>query len=306
MHHRRYVLSAAFFAAVAALVAAPSTLRAETPAQILNGTPLDQALVKQVIDGIATELRESYVFPELGKQAANAIQDDLEAYAYSRETDPVELALQITERLRTLTNDSHVRVIHGDPFANRPEPSTPQGAGLDVKRLDGNVGYIHIGSFAPPEDFKSAADEAMRELADTVALIIDMRDNGGGHPASVAYLISFFLDPSQRLHINDLIWRNRGTTSFRTESFWSSSTPISYLGKPIYVLVWAGNLFGGRRVRLRHAGAEARNRRWSGHAWWRQPRRPERTRLRFLRCGADRQGGKPDHRPQLGRRRRAT
>lgn len=237
MHHCRSDLAAALFAAISTLVAAPSTLRAETPAQTQFEAPIDQALVKKAINGIAAELRESYVFPELGKQAADAIQGDLETNAYSSETDPVELALQITERLRSLTNDSHVRVIHGDPFANRSAPSASQGAGFDVKRLDGNVGYIHIGSFAPPEDFKSAADEAMRELADTVGLIIDMRDNGGGHPASVAYFISFFLDPSQRVHINDLIWRNRGTTSFRTESFWSSPTPISYLGKPIYVLV---------------------------------------------------------------------
>jgi len=41
----------------------------------------------------------------------------------------------------------------------------------------------------------------------TAALIIDMRDNGGGHPASVAYLVRFFLDSGARVHINDLIWR---------------------------------------------------------------------------------------------------
>jgi C-terminal processing protease CtpA/Prc len=83
----------------------------------------------------------------------------------------------------------------------------------------------------------SAADDAMRNLSDTAALIIDMRDNGGGHPASVAYLASFFLDPGKQVHLNDLIWRNRGTSTFRTESFWSSPTPVRYLGKPLYVLV---------------------------------------------------------------------
>ncbi|WP_231710984.1 S41 family peptidase [Xanthobacter dioxanivorans] len=71
----------------------------------------------------------------------------------------------------------------------------------------------------------------------TAALIIDMRDNGGGHPASVAYLVRFFLDSGARVHINDLIWRNRGTSTFRRESFWSSSTPVRYLGRPVYVLV---------------------------------------------------------------------
>lgn len=189
------------------------------------------------MNGIAAELREGYVFPDRGKQAADAIQGDLDANAYAKASDPGEFARQLTERLRSLTADNHVRVIHGDPFANRSKPLDMRGAGFQVKRLDGNVGYIHLGSFVPPGDFKSAADKAMHDLSDTAALIIDMRDNGGGHPASVAYLISFFLDPSQRVHINDLIWRNRGTMSFRTESFWSSPTDVSYLDKPVYVLV---------------------------------------------------------------------
>lgn len=106
-----------------------------------------------------------------------------------------------------------------------------------MKRLDGNIGYAHLARFVPPDVFNPAADDTMRSVSDTAALIIDMRDNGGGHPASVAYLASFFLDPGKRVHINDLIWRNRGTSTFRTESFWSSTTPVSYLDKPVYVLV---------------------------------------------------------------------
>jgi len=45
----------------------------------------------------------------------------------------------------------------------------------------------------------------MRSLSDTAALIIDMWDNGGGHPASVAYLVSFFLDEGRRVHHAQLV-----------------------------------------------------------------------------------------------------
>ncbi|MBB4000672.1 S41 family peptidase [Aureimonas pseudogalii] len=237
MPHRRSALPATLLVVLSALVALPSTARATAPAESSEPAPLDRAVVGTAIEGIARELREAYVFPDVGNQAADAIEGDLAAGAYAKASDPAEFALQLTERLQGLTNDSHVRVIHGDPFANRPKSSAPQGAGFEVKRLDGDVGYLHLASFVPPEAFKPAADAAMRGLSDTAALIIDMRDNGGGHPASVAYLASFFLDPSRRVHINDLIWRNRGTTSFRTEAFWSSPTPVSYLGKPVYVLV---------------------------------------------------------------------
>jgi C-terminal processing protease CtpA/Prc len=194
-------------------------------------------MVQKVIAGIALELRQGYVFPDKGEQAADALEKKLGENAYADVADPAQFALLLTEQLRAITQDSHMRVIFGSPFANRPPPSAPQDSGFEVKRLDGNIGYIHLAKFVPPEVFNSAADDAMRNLSDTAALIIDMRDNGGGHPASVAYLASFFLDPGKQVHLNDLIWRNRGTSTFRAESFWSSPTPVRYLGKPVYVLV---------------------------------------------------------------------
>jgi hypothetical protein len=199
--------------------------------------PLNQTTVRRVISGIVTELREGYVFVDKGVQAADALEKALGANAYADVADQAQFALQLTEQLLAITKDSHMRVLFGSPFLNQPPPATPQNAGFNVKRLDGNIGYIHLARFLPPEVFNPAADDVMRNLSDTTALIIDMRDNGGGHPASVAYLVSFFLDPDKRVHINDLIWRIRGTTNFRTESFWSSSTPVHYLGKPVYILI---------------------------------------------------------------------
>jgi len=237
MPHYRSPFLFACFATISALIAAPSLTRAEVVADTAQSVPLDQASVRKVIAGIAAELREGYVFPEMGAQAADALETALAENAYARITDPARFAQQLTDQLRAITKDSHMRVIFGSPFRNQPPPTEPRDAGFEVKRLDGNIGYIHLARFVPPEDFNPAADDAMRELSDTRALILDMRDNGGGHPASVAYLASFFLDPGERVHINDLIWRNRGTSTFRTESFWSSPTPVSYLDRPVFVLV---------------------------------------------------------------------
>ncbi|MFT4279007.1 MAG: S41 family peptidase [Rhodopseudomonas sp.] len=233
----RWSFLVACFATVAAVVAAPATTYAELISDTPQSAPLDRATVSKLIGGIATELREGYVFPDAGMRAANALEKAVGDNAYAGVTDPAQLAHVLTDQLQAMTQDSHMRVIFGSPFRNQPPPTAPQGAGFEVKRLDGNIGYIRLARFAPPEIFNPAADEAMRNLSDTAALVIDMRDNGGGHPASVAYLISFLLDPGKRVHINDLIWRNRGTSTFRTESFWSTTTPVHYLGKPVFVLV---------------------------------------------------------------------
>jgi len=237
MPPRRSHLIAACLAAISALMAVPSAARAEAVPGTVQGAPLDQATVAKVIGSIAVELREAYVFPDKGAQAADALEKALAKSAYAGADDPAQLALQLTEQLRAITGDSHLRVIAGSPFANQPAPSAPPEAGFEVMRLDGDIGYIRLARFVAPDAFNLAADEVMRGLSDTSALVIDMRDNGGGHPASVAYLVSFFLDPARPVHINDLIWRNRGTATFRTESFWSSPTPVSYLDRPVYVLV---------------------------------------------------------------------
>ncbi len=216
-------------AALAALVAAPAA-RAEAPAV------LTQATIGATIAGIVVELREAYVFPDKGARAAAALETSLKERAYAGVTDPVRFAQQVTDQLRAVTEDGHMRVIYGSPFGNAPA-AAPQGAGFEVERLDGNIGLIRLARFAPPEIFNPAADEAMRSLSDTRALIIDMQANGGGHPASVAYLASFFLAADRPVHINSLIWRNRGTDTFRTETFRSAPTPVRYLDRPVYVLV---------------------------------------------------------------------
>lgn len=237
MLYRRSPFLIACVATISTLLATPSMASADVAPDTTQSVLLDQTTIRNVIDGIAVKLREDYVFPDKGVQAAGALEKALAENAYAGVSDPSKFAAQLTEQLRAITEDSHMRVIFGSPFRNQPPPATPQDAGFEVKRLDGNIGYIHLARFVPPDVFNPAADDAMRSLSDTAALIIDMRDNGGGHPASVAYLASFFLDPGKRVHINNLIWRNRGTSTFRTESFWSSPTPVSYLDKPVYVLV---------------------------------------------------------------------
>jgi C-terminal processing protease CtpA/Prc len=73
----------------------------------------------------------------------------------------------------------------------------------------------------------------MTFLASTRALIIDVRDNGGGNPAMVAYISSYLF--SRRTHLNDL-W-NR--TSGETEEFWTQDSVAGRRfggDKPVYVL----------------------------------------------------------------------
>ncbi|WP_457798625.1 S41 family peptidase [Methylocystis sp. S23] len=210
----------------------------EAPRIVTQAPSFDKVAINQAVEKIAAELRGAYVFPEKGSQAAEAIEKTLAAKAYDGVADAGQFAQRITADLQSLTGDDHIRVFNGFPSPAQAAPPPANNAGFErVDRLRGNIGYIRFSRFVPPEIFRDAADNAMRLVASTDALILDIRGNRGGHPASVAYLSSFFLDPARSIHVHSLVVRIRGTSDYRTEEFWSSSTPTHYLDKPVYVLV---------------------------------------------------------------------
>ncbi|WHO94453.1 hypothetical protein [Xanthomonas campestris] len=53
-----------------------------------------------------------------------------------------------------------------------------------VQRLPGNIGYEKFRLFAYPYLAAATASSATDFVANTDALIIDLRDNGGGDPAT--------------------------------------------------------------------------------------------------------------------------
>lgn len=61
--------------------------------------------------------------------------------------------------------------------------------------------------FAPARSGADRVTAAMNSIADTDALIIDLRQNGGGDPAMVALLTSYLFG-EEPVHLNDFVGRN--------------------------------------------------------------------------------------------------
>lgn len=205
---------------------------------------------QEVVRQTADMLGQSYIFPDIGAKAGGAIKEALAANKYAAISDPKAFAAQLTTDLQAVTHDLHMRVRSREPG---PQPPSSQGAPerlqsdggfVRVDRLKGNIGYIRLDGFPPPASLRDPADEAMRLVAGTDALIIDLRENYGGDPASVAYLCSFFFDPKHPVHLNDLVWRKEGTADFTRQEFWTVPVPSHYLGKPV-ILLSSGETFSG-------------------------------------------------------------
>jgi hypothetical protein len=194
-----------------------------------------------VIEQSLVHVRASYVFPEVGVAMEKAIRERVERGEYERVDSAPALAARLTTDLQAVSRDKHLRVVHSASGGRGPERRSAAAAGeadsrfgfVDVKRLAGNVGYIDLRSFSPSRLAAGKAAEAMNSIADTDALLIDLRQNGGGDPSMVALLISYLVD-DQPIHLNDFVGRDGEVQ----QQFWTSPDVPGkrYAGKDVYVL----------------------------------------------------------------------
>jgi C-terminal processing protease CtpA/Prc len=101
-----------------------------------------------------------------------------------------------------------------------------------VERLSSNIGYLKFNMFADPEVCGPTAVAAMNFLGNSDAIIIDLRENGGGDPKMIALLSTYLF--SKPTHLNDL-WERKSDT---TQQYWTLPyVPGKRLDdKPAYVL----------------------------------------------------------------------
>jgi N-terminal domain of Peptidase_S41 in eukaryotic IRBP/Peptidase family S41 len=270
--------------------------------------PIDDAMTKQVIDVVLKELDENYVFPDVAKKMVEAIRKRQADNDYAGAKTGPELARLLTEHLQEVSKDKHLRVRYtaeqkGEQKARMTAMARKSNAGYRrVERLAGNVGYLELDNFAHSDFAAGPAAAAMTFLANTDALIIDLRRNGGGSPQGVALLCSYLFDADKPVLLNTLYWR-RGD---RTDEFWTVKDLAGprYVGKDVYVLTQFADLFGGGGVHLQPAVSQTGDHRRRDDRRRRPSGRHASDRRAFRDVRADRPGDQPDHEDELGRRRR--
>lgn len=217
---------------------------------------VDAATRTEVINNLVKELNDSYVFPEVAKK----MEADVRAREKAKEYDSLSSAKAFTEKLTAdlqgISKDKHLRVRYSiNPIPVRAQRRQPTAEELadeqmylkrmnyafqKVERLDGNIGYIELTNFFAPVEGAETVAAAFAFVANTDALIIDLRRNGGGDPAMVQ-LICSYLFGDKSVHLNSLYWREGD----RTEEFWTKPvTGKKYLDKDVYVLTSARSFSG--------------------------------------------------------------
>jgi len=218
---------------------------------------LDAAARARVIDGAQRTLDEYYVFPETAKKMIAAVRAKQKRGGYDAVADGDSFAKLLTNDLRAVSHDKHLSVDFSpqaqpelkvesrkpsaeDDARFRKQLAKDNCAFEKVEHLPSNIGYLKFNEFTPPEICGPTAISAMNFLAESDALIVDLRQNGGGHMAMVALLSTYLFD--KPTHLNDIYNRKENTT----EQFWTLPyVPGKRLAsQPVFVLTSA-NTFSG-------------------------------------------------------------
>lgn len=231
-------------------------LRAIPSGAEYDDPPLDAAERSHVIDGITSNLTKLYVYPNVAAKMNTYIQSRSQHGDYNDITSGTVFADTLTKDLRAVSNDRHLHVDYvpfKQPVAPPYEQPTPDdldrmrhqmadnNCGFEkVEILPRNIGYLKFNMFGPPSVCAPTASAAMNLLAHSRALIIDLRENGGGDPAMVDFIVSYLFDTHE--HINDLYNRSDNETTQYWTLPWVPGDRLTT--QPVYVLTSHGTFSG--------------------------------------------------------------
>lgn len=236
---------------IAGLAMLPAAAQAQPQADSARPAPADG---RTVVAEMRRLLAANYVLPEVRPRLDSILAKGLAEGRYDV-TDPNMLLDRVNADLTAVAHDKHLSLEYnprqaaelaaelaaqpaGQAEDSGPSPEQIRQAQrrnhgfTEMKVLPGNVRYVNMQGFvwAGPKSAE-AYDNVMRFLKDGDAVIIDLRQNGGGSPESVQYLVSHFMEPNRPL----MTFHMAGNQTDRTSTL--ANLPAGRMvGKPLYVL----------------------------------------------------------------------
>jgi hypothetical protein len=164
----------------------------------------DPAYKNGVLQKIAVLIESKYVLADKAKGFADEFEAKCASGAYDSFTEAKEFAEKVTADLVAITHDKHLnfRVMVPSDVGEKAVGSlhhpvryfrlrAKENAGFyKLEWIEPKIGYIDLRRFYSFDQAKDLAVAAMKFLANAQAIIIDVRENGGG---SGDYLSSYFL-----------------------------------------------------------------------------------------------------------------
>jgi len=212
---------------------------------------VDAALRKETIDSIVKLLKERYTYPEIAEKMEAELRKRQKSGDYDAVVDGDEFAKKLTEHLRGVFDDKHMRVSYsavpiperssanGEPTADEiKQARINQGREnfgvVKLEILKGNIGLMQINYFAPLDWVRDTYTTAFSYLGNTDALIIDARWNRGSMDIETMPFFSGYIF-EKPVEFGDIFVRERNETR---KLMTAAEVPGKRYGnKPVYVLM---------------------------------------------------------------------
>jgi hypothetical protein len=241
MHRIVSIVLAGFLIGVPAAVARAQAL---PPADATPDFTISRPDRLSTIETLVNRLEAEYVFPDKAESVKVALRKHVASGVYDTVTSGKRFAALLTTQLQAVTKDKHLRVRVAPPNGaggpggpgNRQRAARADNYGFGRSEiLPGNIAYLEIrgfGSWVP--EARDTVARILSTLADADALIIDLRQNGGGSPEAIAF-VSSYLFGDKPVHLNSLYFRPANET---TDFYTDPSVPGRKFGptKPVFVL----------------------------------------------------------------------
>jgi hypothetical protein len=244
------LISMVFFA-----LAAPCVFSQEPEAMTV-----DAAKKQVIVDEISALLNKNYIFTDVAKKIEDLIRARLKNGDYDKFSGAREFAQAVSQDLLSVSKDKHMSFgyrpqmaaeIKREQSQNEDEVKAARERALaaarrnnfgfrKAERLAGNIGYLDFRQFSSAAQAGGTAIAALNLLAYCDAIIIDLRQNGGGDPSQIQLISSYFFP--EPTHLNDIYYRAED----KTENYWT----LPYVPGPkpvkadLYILTSADTFSG--------------------------------------------------------------
>ena len=219
-----------------------------TCAQDLTG-----AEKSRILNEVIQKLEKIYPFKEISEKTIAGLKTQMSEGTYDKYNSPIEFATQVSNDLEKFSDDKHLDLNYNPDLAkallNAIDDSTDftkeeakteiwNNYGFkELRILAGNIGYLNLSVFFATDYAGKTADISMSYFANCNALIIDLRQNGGGWGDMVDYLLGYLVDVKEPLILN--VAESTLDSSVYSEVIPSYVPGKKLTGIPIYILTSA-------------------------------------------------------------------
>jgi retinol-binding protein 3 len=203
---------------------------------------------KETIRILCNRLDSVYLYPENVNIIRKYLTKKMDQGEYTKFKTPTDFAFQLDADLQYITNDKHMGIVY-DPKKAAEMISQPTENYYtkeviedlkqknfefrELKIMEGNIGYMDLREFCPVKYAGETAVAAMNFLSNCSALIIDLRNNGGGDDNMVQFLMSYLLDGDIQFSTS----YNRYTNSYYVSQTFPYVPGKKLYDIPLYILI---------------------------------------------------------------------